>query len=319
MRSHYDALARCTSNLNSRIVFVFDRETGEPVWPIEERPVPIEGAAPGEKLSPTQPFPTVPAPFDRQGVSVDDLIDFTPELRTEALEIIEPYRIGPLFTPPTTRRTLTIPSRTGGGNWNGAAFDPETGVLYVPSQTKVDVYQVVPGDSLSGARYLRGGERAYRAGPRGLPLTKPPYGRVTAIGLNDGGEHLWMEPVGDGPIDHPALRGLELPRLGYPRFRFPIVTAGGLLFLSEGRSSGLESEWRTLDRSPDGDYLEPSVFRAFDKADGRLLWEYDLPRPASALPMTFRRDGVQFLVVAVGGLGTWAEELIAFHLPETGR
>ena len=172
---------------------------------------------------------------------------------------------------------------------------------------------------MSGARYMRCGERAYRAGPRGLPLTKPPYGRVTAIGLNDGGEHLWVEPVGDGPIDHPALRDLDLSPLGYPRFRFPIVTAGGLLFLSEGRSSGLESAWRTLDRPLDEDYLEPCVFRAFDKADGTLMWDCELPGPASALPMTFSQDGVQFLVVAVGGFGTWPEELIAFHLPETSR
>lgn len=295
--------------------FVFDRATGVPVWPIEERPVPTAGAAPGEHPSPTQPFPTVPAPFERQGVIPENLIDFTPELAREALAIIQAYRHGPLYTPPSEQGTLVLPGRTGGANWSGAAFDPRTGVLYVPSQTMVDLYQLKPPGFESDFRFMRAGG-AYAEGPQGLPLTKPPYGRLTAIGLSQGGKNLWVEPVGDGPKDHPALRHLDLAALGSPRFRFPLVTAGGLLFLSEGRAAGREDEWWGYQSKETVAALEQSFLRAYDKTNGKLLWKYQLPGPASALPMTFSRHGKQFVVVAVGGMGIWKEELIALALPD---
>ncbi len=294
-------------------VFVFDRVTGVPVWPIEERPVPMAGAAAGERPSPTQPFPTVPAPFERQGVVPENLIDFTPELAREALAIVKRYRSGPLYTPPSELGTLVLPGRTGGANWGGAAFDPTTGVLYVPSQTKPDIYQLKPAGSISEFRFLRMGA-AYADGPQGLPLTKPPYGRLTAIGLSQGGAHLWVEPVGDGPTNHPALRNLPLPPLGSPRFRFALVTAGDLIFLSEGRAAGREAEWWGYQSEETMGELERSFLRVYHKADGRLLWTHQLPGPASALPMTFSRQGKQFVVVAVGGMGIWKEELIAFTL-----
>jgi quinoprotein glucose dehydrogenase len=243
----------------------------------------------------------------------ENLIDFTPALAQEALAIIQRYNHGPLYTPPSEQGTLVLPGRTGGANWGGAAFDPETGMLYLPSQTMVDLYQLKPPGRESDYRYLRAG-RAYAEGPQGLPLAKPPYGRLTAIGLNDGGKQLWVQAVGEGPRHHPALRHLDLPPLGSPRFRFALVTAGGLLLLSEGRAAGREAEWWSSQSKETVEALEQSYLRAYDKTNGRLLWTYQLPGPASALPMTFSRDGKQFVVVAVGGMGIWKEELIAFTL-----
>ena len=216
-------------------LFVFDRVTGEPVWPIEERPVPAS-TTPGEKAWPTQPFPTKPAAFDRQGLTVDDLIDFTPELRAEALEIVKPYVLGPMFTPPSvaapghTRGTLTLPGTAGGGNWNGGAFDPETGIFYVASHTHPWLSDLVRPPALFEATtpYMHGpagaplsaGDRCCLQfeiyGPDDLPLVKPPYGRITAIDMNSG-EHLWMAPNGDGTRNHPRLRHLNLPPLGTAR------------------------------------------------------------------------------------------------------
>jgi quinoprotein glucose dehydrogenase len=257
----------------------------------------------------------VPAPFERQGVVPENLIDFTPELAREAAAIVARFQGGPLYTPPSEKGTLVLPGRTGGANWGGAAFDVETGVLYVPSQTLVDLYQLKPPGQGSDFRFMRSGG-AYAEGPRGLPLTRPPYGRLSAIGLSQGGRYLWVEPVGEGPRDHPAIRHLGLPPLGSPRFRFALVTAGGLVFLSEGRAAGRETAWWSYESSETIEALERSFLRAYDKNDGRLLWEHELPGPASALPMTFSRGGKQYLVVAVGGMGIWKEELIAFTLAE---
>jgi quinoprotein glucose dehydrogenase len=203
-------------------VFVFDRMTGQPVWPIEHRPAP-RSTTPGERTALTQPFPVKPAPFERQGVSIDDLIDFTPELRQEAIEITKRYVTGPLFTPPSikgdgpndTKGTLQLPGSVGGADWNGAAFDPETRMLYVPSVTGVFAADLLPGiPGRTNLRYTRG-TREFVTGPRGLPLFKPPYGRITAINLNTG-DHVWMKPNGDGPRDHPAIKHLNLPPLGQP-------------------------------------------------------------------------------------------------------
>jgi quinoprotein glucose dehydrogenase len=296
-------------------VFVLDRVTGEPVWPIEERPVPAAGAVPGERPSPTQPFPTRPAPFERQGVVAENLIDLTPELQREAAAMLRRYHHGPLYTPPSERGTLVLPGRTGGANWGGAAFDPAIGVLYVPSQTMVDLYRLAPASAQAPFRYYREGA-AYAEGPRGLPLVKPPWGRLTAIGLSQEGRHLWMTPVGDGPWSHPALRVLEPAPLGSPRFRFAIVTAGGLLFVTEGRAPGRETAWWRYKSATMQEELERSWLRAFAASDGRLLWEHELPGPGSALPMTFSRGGRQLLVLAVGGMGFWPQELVAFALTD---
>lgn len=289
--------------------FVFDRATGEPVWPIEERAVP-QSDVPGERVSPTQPVATWPPPFERQGVSIDDLIDFTPELRAEAVEILNGYQYGPMFTPPSvlnedpggTRGTIQLPGWVGGADWNGAAFDPETHVLYVPSITApVVVALVEPDPEESDFRYIRGNPRAV-TGPRGLPLIKPPWGRITAIDL-DTGEHLWMVPNGEGIRDHEALAGLDLPRLGTPGRPTPLLTQT-LLFIGEG--------------SPDmiamPEFGGGNMFRAYSKETGEVLWEVELAAGTAGSPITYMQDGRQYLVVGIGDAEHPAE-FIAFSLP----
>ena len=196
--------------------YVLDRITGEPVWPIEEKPVP-RGSVPGEWYSPTQPFPSKPAPFDLQGISVDDLIDFTPELRAEALRIVDRAQLGPIFSPPPVRGQekpiIQSPGPGGGVNWPGAAVDPEIGRLFVPSQTRLRAVELVEYPPPATVGYFTDPWATAVPGPQGLPLVKPPYKRVTAIDLNTG-EHAWMSPHGDGPRNHPALKELHLPALG---------------------------------------------------------------------------------------------------------
>ncbi len=286
--------------------FVFDRVTGKPVWPIEERPVP-KSTVPGEWTSPTQPFPTRPAPFDRQGLTDDDLIDFTPELKQEAREIVKQWTIGPMFTPPTLegaapgqkKGTMYLPGWVGGANWGGAAFDPETGMLYVPSVTFPWLGALVKGPGRF--TYIQTRKRLDREpgpGPRGLPITKPPYGRVTAIDLNTG-DHRWMTANGDGPRDHPALKHLDLPPLGQMGRAAPLLTKT-LLFVTEGSAAGLSIP-------PGGG--GPRM-RAFDKQTGAVVAEIPLPAGATGAPMTYMHDGRQYIVVAVADDGH-APELVA--------
>lgn len=276
-------------------VFAFDRRTGEPLWPIEERPVP-PSVVPGEVASATQPFPSRPAPFDVQGITTDDLIDFTPDLRAEAEEILSRFVHGPIFTPPTvrddvpggTQGTILMPGWVGGANWGGAAVDPETGILYVPSVTSPSVTALVrPDPDSSDFRYVRGLPREVPM-PQGLPLLKPPYGRITAIDMNRG-DHVWMRPNGPGPRDHPALTGLDLPWLGQRGRPAPLLTKT-LLFLGEGSEGALS--------------ILPiaggKTFRAWDKATGEVVWEMDLDAGTSGAPMTYLAGGKQYVVVAIG-------------------
>ena len=282
--------------------FVFDRVTGQPVWPIEERPVP-QSATPGERTAPTQPFPTKPAPFERQGVSVDDLIDFTPELRSEAIDITKRYVVGPLFTPPSikgdgpndTKGTLQLPGSVGGADWNGAALDPETGILYVPSVTGTFAADLVSGNTVqSNLRYVRG-TREFVTGPRGLPLFKPPYGRITAINLNTGYQ-AWTKPNGDGPREHPAIKHLNLPPLGQPGRASPLVTKT-LLFIGEGDPINV--------RTPPGG--GGRKFRAYDKASGAVVWEMEFPAGTTGAPMTYMYKGRQYIAFAIGSSEHQAE------------
>ena len=282
--------------------FVFDRVTGQPVWPIEERPVP-QSATPGERTAPTQPFPTKPAPFERQGVSVDDLIDFTPELRREAIDITKRYVVGPLFTPPSikgdgandTKGTLQLPGSVGGADWNGAALDPETGILYVPSVTGTFAADLVSGNTVqSNLRYVHG-TREFVTGPRGLPLFKPPYGRITAINLNTG-DHVWVKPNGDGPREHPAIKHLNLPPLGQPGRASPLVTKT-LLFIGEGDPINV--------RTPPGG--GGRKFRAYDKASGAVVWEMEFPAGTTGAPMTYMYKGRQYIAFAIGSSDHQAE------------
>ena len=280
--------------------YVFDRETGEPVWPITEEPVP-QTDVPGEWTSPTQPIPSRPAPFDRQGLTEQDLIAFTPEIRAKALAAVRPFRLGALFAPPSlanapdgTRGTLQLPHPTGGANWEGGAYDPETGILYVPSQSLVGLMSLVPGGDASSVRYIQGLTR----GPNvdGLPVIGPPWGRITAIDLNTG-DHLWWIPNADTPQsvkNHPDLKGITLPRTGVSA-RAPILVTKTLLLAGEG-----------ADGKP--------LLRAHDKATGRMIAEIQLPAPVTGIPVTYMLNGKQYVVMAVSGAGHW--QLVALSLPE---
>lgn len=281
--------------------YVFDRVTGEPIWPIEERPVP-QTDVPGEWTSPTQPFPTLPVPFERQGFTPDDLIDFTPEIRARAEEIASQYRMGPIFSPPSlrdapdgTQGTLATPSTLGGANWEGGALDPETGMLYVGSQTNVSVLQLIPGGERSDMNYIFGFARADVA--PGVPIVKPPWGRITALDLTDG-SRAWMVANGDTP-DHVAER-LEIDPALIPRTgkisRAGLLVTRTLLFAGEGASGA-------------------PILRALDKTTGRTIAEIDLPNAQVGLPMTYMHQGRQYVVLSVGGGGEPAE-LVAYALPE---
>ena len=297
-------------------VYVFDRATGDPIWPIEERPVPQETNMPGEVLSPTQPFPTKPAPFDYQGVTIDDLVDFTPEIRALAVEAVSNFVIGPLFTPPTrpieggTQGTLMRPPDGGTAGWAGAAVDPETGILYIPSRNQATVIPLYAPDPALGATVaythgapedqrlaLRGAIRPTPSMPQGLPLLKPPYSRMTAIDLNTG-EHLWWVPTGNGDRyrNHPRLRHLNLPPLGGDNgSNGPLLTKTLLIYCltAGGTNNG------------------PRLV-AYDKTDGTELASVDLPSGGIGTPMTYLVDGRQYIALTVGG----GPRLVAFALPE---
>jgi quinoprotein glucose dehydrogenase len=288
--------------------YVFDRVTGEPIWPIVERPVP-QTDVPGEKTSPTQPIPTKPAPFDRQGVTEADLIDFTPELKAEALRIASQFKLGPIYTPPIVENTngklgtLTVPHNQGAANWESAAADPETGILYVPSVTNWWGSALTPGGDRSDMKYI--GRNARVEPPMGLPLIKPPWGRITAIDLNTG-DHVWMVPNGQAPEyvrNHPALKGIDLSGAGNPE-RAPLLVTKTLLFTGDG--PGLFSS------GPQGG---GNKFRALDKKTGKTIHEMELPANETGLPMTFMIGGRQFIVVAIGARN-FPAELIALALPK---
>lgn len=290
--------------------YVFDRETGEPVWPIEERPVP-QSSVPGEKTSPTQPFPTKPPAFERQGITEDDLIDFTPELREKAIEIISEYEYGPIFTPPVLygekKGTIYMPGPAGGANWGGAAFDPETGILYVPSMTlPLAIGLGKPDPNRSNFRFTQTGNPFVR-GPEGLPITKPPYGRISAIDLNKG-EILWQVPHGDGPRDHPAIKHLDLGPLGAAA-NGVFSNGGGVLTKNLFFVIQAEEDPNNMMRMGKTGYI-----RAFDKTNGDEVWEYELDLTPHGTPMTYMHEGKQYVVLAAGGAGQ-PQQLIAFTLP----
>ena len=288
------------------LVFVFDRVTGEPVWPIEERAVP-QSDVPGERTSPTQPFPTrPPALLSTLGMRPDDAFDLTPELRAAAQAAMEAYRTGPLYTPPSLEGSLVRPSGGGVANWGGGAFDPETGILYVKSSNVAGVQRLVKYDpetttnpfaDANDPDYVGydadlGGRATFEGG---IPLNKPPYAYLVAVDLS-AGDVAWRVPFGRGSDRlraHPALRDLDLPdRLGTPGAPGAIVTKGGLVFVGGG---------------------EDALY-AFDKRSGREVWSAPLPERSTATPMTYRTGtGRQFVLIATGSGAS--QELVAFATP----
>jgi quinoprotein glucose dehydrogenase len=282
--------------------YVFDRVTGKPVWPMIEKPVPASDI-PGERAALTQPFPTKPPAYDRQGVSTDDLIDFTPELRAQALEAIKPYHIGPLFTPATlqhaadgTKGLISLPGSLGGADWEGGAVDPETGVVYVGSHTAPSVLAMARDSAHSDMNVVNLG-----GGPpnvQGLPLLKPPYSRITAIDLNRG-DFLWQIPSGDTPDrvkNNPALKEVAIPATG--GFARPVVlVTKTLLFAAEGWGGA-------------------PVLRALDKKTGEVLWSIPLPGSVSSVPMTYEVGGRQYIAFWVDDArAQLPSELLAFAIP----
>jgi len=325
------------------VLYVFDRVTGQPVWPFEERAVP-QGDVPGEWYSPTQPFPTKPPAYERTGVSNDDLIDFTPELKSEALEIVKKYKMGPMFTPPVVSKAegpIALLTRAlAGTNWKGGSYDPETHTVFVYSTGAIGSMGLVPppagfsdmryisGNALTGARLTggsgssAGGGRSVAGGAaqtaaaaanddvqggltvRGLPIGKPPYGRISAIDL-DKGEIKWQIAHGETPDavkNHAALKGLDVPRTGQGGMAATLVTK--TLLISGEPRAGV---------TPTG--ARGAMLRAYDKATGKDAGAVYMPAPESGAPMTYLFNGKQYIVVAVSG-GSYSGELLAFKLPD---
>ena len=306
-------------------VYVFDRTNGEPVWPIVETPVP-QSIVEGEATSATQPIPSKPPAFDRQGITLDDLIDFTPALRNQALELVDNFTLGPLYTPPSpwieggNQGTLTLPNTWGAGNWNTGAFDPETGMYFAVSYTKTDNLGIAPttSDSATMTHTIAQGSPNAPA-IQGLPLVKPPYGRVTALNMNTG-ELEWSVANGDGARNHPLLRDLDLPPLGIPNRPAPLVTKS-LLFVGEGSDAvvgtvpGGGGAYDGPDTGYDESWRWGTLFRAYDKSSGNTVFEIDLAAGTTGAPMTYMHEGKQYIVVAVSSRAT-DPEWIALGLSE---
>ncbi|HYR83419.1 MAG TPA: PQQ-binding-like beta-propeller repeat protein [Terriglobia bacterium] len=340
-------------------LYVFDRVSGQPVWPIDERPVP-KGEVPGEWYSATQPFPTRPPAYARQAVTVDDLIDFTPALRAQALQNVENLKMGPMFNPPAVSKrggvlaALTLGTTGGGTNWPGAAYDPETHTVYAQAANSqiVPIGLIEPPAGFSDIKYVLGtdgqpfrvsegpgfGSAAdfpqqprtprpaagaapaapapaapqaegggVRTNVQGLPLVKPPYGVLSAINL-DKGELMWQVPHGDTPDavrNHPALKGLNIPKTGQ----------GGSVGLMVTRTLVIlgDPQVTTTPQHPRG-----AMLRAYDKATGKEVGAVLMPAPQSGSPMTYSVNGKQYIVVAVSG-GAYSGEYIAYSLPSDVR
>ena len=328
-------------------LYVFDRTNGHDVWPIEERPV-EKGTVPGEWYSPTQPFPTKPPAYSRNGVLPDDLVDFTPALRAQAQSIVSKYKLGPVFTPPVESKidgplaTLTLGTASGGTNWPGGSYDPETHTVYVfaCNACLTPIGLVTSPKEVSDMRYIAGtagqevrirtgpGENAGADAPKpsrtsqtpgggaggasgfvplnidGLPLIRPPYGTISAINL-DRGEIVWQIAHGETPDvvrNHPALKGLNIPRTGQATYNVGTLVTKSLVIAGEAQVT-------TTAEHPRG-----AMLRAYDKATGKEVGAVYLPAPQSGSPMTYMVNGKQYIVVAVSG-GAYSGEYIAFTLP----
>jgi quinoprotein glucose dehydrogenase len=332
-------------------LYVFDRVTGKPVWPMEERAV-EKGSVPGEWYAPTQPFPTKPPAYSRNGVRVEDLIDFTPGLRDQALTLVSKYKLGPVYTPPVVSQaggplaTLTLGTASGGTNWPGGSYDPETHIVYAYACNScvTPIGLVAPPKEISEVNYLLGtagqeirlrmgpGENAGADSPRvaaapavaapaaagggggggltvqGLPLMKPPYATISAIDL-DKGEIVWQVAHGETPDairNHAALKGLKIPRTGQAGYNIGTLITKTLVIAGEGQVT-------TTAEHPRG-----AMLRAYDKATGKEVGAVAMPAPQSGSPMTYMLKGRQYIIVAVSG-GPYSGEYIAYSLPAENR
>ena len=309
------------------ILYVFDRATGKPIWPIEERPAP-QGDVPGEKYSPTQPIPTKPPAYGRTATSIDELIDFTPELRAEAIKVASRYKLGPLFTPPVVSKvegplgTLVAGCCQGGTGWPGGSYDPQTHMLYTFTWANVSSLGLLPSDgSRSDMNYISGVARAAAApaanrpadaggesaGPglfvQGLPLFKPPYGSIVAINM-DKGEIAWRAAHGETPDNirnSPALKGIAIPRTGRGGLVGVLTTASLVIAGERGTFTNAQGQ-------------NAALLRAYDKATGKDAGEVFMPNGQTGSPMTYMVDGKQYVVIAIGGPG-YPGELVAYKLP----
>ena len=300
-------------------LYVFDRLDGRPVWPIEERPV-EPGNVPGEWYSPTQPFPTKPPPFELQGIQEKDLIDFTPEVLAEAKKVAAKIKLGPLFTPPIVRGEggkIGTAYIANGANWPGGSYDPETGILYVFSNSLTRLLILGNDPKRSDMDFINtggGGDTGGGGGPgcllmpcaitvQGLPFVKPPWGRITAIDLNKG-EIVWQVPHGetlDAVKNHPMLKGVNLPRTGRLG---PIGTLTTKTLIISGE--------RGFTIGPDGQRF--GMLYAYDKATGKELGTVKMPAPQTGNPMSYMLNGKQYLVLAISG-PEYPAELIAYTVP----
>jgi quinoprotein glucose dehydrogenase len=329
-------------------LYVFDRVSGEPVWPIVEKPVEV-GNVPGEWYSKTQPFPSKPPIYSRNGVLESDIIDFTPELHRQGMEIVSKYKIGPVFTPPALSTiggplsTLTLGTASGGTNWPGASFDPETHIVYafacnacltpigvVPSKPEISDMKYVMGMAGRELTIARGpGENAGADSPKqpppdpkamaaamaaytalnvqGLPLIKPPYGTISAINL-DRGDIQWQTPHGDTPDairNNPALKGIKgLEKLGQMTYNVGTLVTKSLVIAGDGVVTSTQ------------DHPRGAMLRAYDKASGKEVGAVFMKAPQSGSPMTYAINGKQYIIVATSG-GNESGEYVAFTLPET--
>ena len=303
------------------ILYVFDRVTGKPVWPIEEKPV-EKGEVPGEWYSPTQPIPTRPSAYAKNGTSIEDLIDFTPELRAQAVTIASRYKLGPIFTPPVVSKaegpiaTLSRGATNGGSNWPGGSYDPETHTVYLASSNAAPAVLglVQPSKERSDMNWVAGiapeaggGRGGGGLSVQGLSIFKPPYGTISAINL-DKGDIAWQVPHGETPDavrNHEALKGMNIPRTGQPGFIVGTLVTKTLVIAGE-------TQVTTLPTRPRG-----AMLRAYNKTTGAEVGSVLLPAPVSGSPMTYSVNGKQYIVVAVSG-GPYSGEYIALRLPDGG-
>jgi quinoprotein glucose dehydrogenase len=313
------------------VLYVFDRATGQPIWPIEEKPVP-QGDVPGEKYSPTQPMPTKPPAYGRTDTSIDELIDFTPELRAQAIKLVSMYKLGPIFTPPVVSKpegplaTLVFGCCQGGTGWPGGSYDPQTHMLYTFTWANVSPLGLLPPQGgRSDMNYISGivrpaaapapaagrggGGEGGEGGPggltvQGLPVFKPPYGSIVAINM-DKGEIAWKIAHGETPDavrNSPALKGLNIPRTGRGGL-VGVLTTGSLVIAGErGTFTNAQGQ-------------NGALLRAYDKATGKDAGAVFMPQGQTGSPMTYMANGKQYIVIAIGGAG-YPGELLAFRLPD---